>query len=725
MPIKPRRIRVNLPVRFHHDLFRVLLSSKPAFNRAALSRNAGSRYIGNRRTHHHYPGKTIMAFRRQSLTSLSTCFLIIIAALQHAHAGDDKPVVAADFTTQSINGETQRLHSDNKLTVVCFLGTECPLAKLYGPRLQKLADEFSSQEVRFIGIGSNIQDSVSDLKAYAESYSLVFPLVKDYDNVIADQFGATRTPEVYVLDGDYRVRYQGRIDNQYSPGASRPKPTRHDLRDAIDQLLKGTDVASPRVEAVGCIIGRIHEPVSGSTVTFANQVSRVLQKNCVECHRPDQIGPFSLTDYDEAIGWGDMMVEVIDDQRMPPWHANPQHGDFANARLMPEDEKQIIRDWVAAGMPFGDKAQLPEPATFTEGWRLPREPDLVLKMNDQPFVVPADGTVEYQYFVVDPGFQEDKWVTMAEVMPGNRSVVHHSIVFIRPPDGEQFRGVSWLTAYVPGQANPQYMATRARRVPAGSKLVFQQHYTPTGTEQSDLTSIGMIFGDPDEITHEAYTLIGIDQEFVIPPNDGNFVVKSKLPWYPKGADLLGVSPHMHLRGKSFRLTATQAGRADILLDVPQYDFNWQHVYEFQKPIPLSTIDELDFEVAFDNSDANLVNPNPNEHVCWGDQTWEEMAVAFFEIAEPLDKSQTTSQASNSLPNRSHIEEPAIPAGRQQRIDEFVAKFFKRFDKNNDAIVTKSETPFAFQKFSFYMFDFDGDKRLDRDEVSKAATNRIR
>ena len=666
-----------------------------------------------------------MAFRAPPLTCLAAYFLIIFSAVHRVHASDSPAVVATNFEAQSISGEDQRLYSDKKLTVVCFLGTECPLAKLYGPRLQKLANEFASREVRFVGIGSNVQDSVSDLKSYSESCSIGFPIIKDYDNVIADQFGATRTPEVYVLDEGFRVRYQGRIDNQYSPGASRPKPTRHELRDAIEQLLEGSEVTSPRVDAVGCIIGRIHEPVSGSSVTFANQVSRVLQKNCVECHRPDQIGPFSLTDYDEAIGWGDMMVEVIDEKRMPPWHANPEHGNFANARMMPEQEKQIIRDWVAAGMPFGDKTKLPEPATFTEGWRLPREPDLVLEMKDKPFVVPADGTVEYQYFVVDPGFEEDKWVAMAEVMPGNRAFVHHSIVFIRPPDGEQFRGVSWLTAYVPGQANPQYLPTRARRVPAGSKLVFQQHYTPNGTEQSDLTQIGMIFGDPNEITHEAYTLIGIDQEFVIPPNNGNFVVKSKLHWYPKGADLLGVSPHMHLRGKSFRLTATQTDRKDILLDVPQYDFNWQHVYEFEKPIPLSTIDELNFEVAFDNSEANLVNPNPDEHVCWGDQTWEEMAVAFFEIAEPLDKSQATPSAVHNASVRSHVEQPAISAGRQQRIDEFVTKFFKRFDKNDDAVVTKSETPFAFQKFSFYMFDHDGDKRLDRDEVSKAATNRIR
>ena len=172
------------------------------------------------------------------------------------------------------------------------------------------------------------------------------------------------------------------------------------------------------------------------------------------------------------------------------------------------------------------------------------------------FVVPADGTVEYQYFVVDPGFTEDRWVTAAQVIPGNPAIVHHSIVFIRPPDGARFRGVGWLGAYVPGQRTFLLPPGRARFVPAGSKLVFQQHYTPNGQAQEDLTRVGLLFGDAAEITHEVFTLVGIDQEFEIPPYAPAFTVDGQVRWFPPRGELLAIMPHMHLRGKSFRFWAT-------------------------------------------------------------------------------------------------------------------------------------------------------------------------
>ena len=193
-------------------------------------------------------------------------------------------------------------------------------------------------------------------------------------------------------------------------------------------------------------------------------------------------------------------------------------------------------------------------------------------------MVPADGTVEYQYFVVDPGFKEDKWITAAEILPGERSVLHHSIVFVRPPDGAEFRGIGWLAAYVPGQGAPTYNPKFGRKVPAGSKLVYQQHYTPTGKEKSDTTTIGLIFGDEEQIENEVSTLIAVDQEFVIPPGAANHKVNAQFPWIPSQGNLLGFSPHMHYRGKSFQLTANMNGQEEILLNVPEYDFNWQHIY---------------------------------------------------------------------------------------------------------------------------------------------------
>lgn len=605
-----------------------------------------------------------------------------------------------------------------ELTVVCFMGAECPLAQLYAPRLNRLSEEFS--QVRFVAINSNRQDSAADVAAYAKKHGLRFPILKDHRNVIADKFAAQRTPEVFVLDRQAKVRYRGRIDDQYMPGVSRPKAAREDLRLAIETLIAGREIEQPITKAPGCLIGRVKTPVASSDVTYCKQVVRILQKNCVECHRSGEIAPFSLEDYDEVVGWADTMIEVIDDGRMPPWHANPDHGEFVNARHLPSEAKEQLRSWVASGMAYGDADDLPEPPTYTQGWRLAREPDVVLPMSSKPFKVASEGTVEYQYFLVDPKFEEDKWITGAQIVPGNTSVVHHSIVFVRPPDGAEFKGIGWLTAYVPGSLAGRFPENAAYFVPAGSKLVFQQHYTPNGTDQQDLTKVGLTFGRDEDITHRVYTIAGIDQQFEIAPHDPDCKVHARVPRSAPHTKLLAISPHMHVRGKSFRLYAEHNGERSVLLDVPQYDFNWQHAYELKEPLDLSSIDGMSFDVHFDNSSANPVNPNPDEYVTWGDQTWEEMAVAFFGVMEPrvapVDATPRTQP--KEAPRGDSPEKLAKMAAEADRM-------LAKFDRNKDGLVTQFETPDVFRRKVFWDIDANRDGKLTREEIEQAARWRVR
>ncbi len=643
--------------------------------------------------------------------------------------------------------------ADATLTVVCFLGTECPLVKLYSRRLNGFCEQYADKGVRFFGVNSNTQDSMSEVREFAEKYDLKFPLLKDYDNKIADQFDARRTPEVFVLDDQFVVRYRGRIDDQYTPGQTANSASKEELKQAIEQLLAGDPVSVPETKASGCIIGRVAKKdpsvTSGKAneITYCDQVARILQNRCVECHRTGEIGPFVLDDFDEVTGWAEMVLEVIDEGRMPPWHANPEHGDFSNAREMPDEEKETLRKWFAAGMPYGDAGKLPPAKTWTDGWRLPREPDLVVAMGDNKFEVPADGIVDYQYFVVDPGFTEDKWVTAAEVIPGNRGVVHHSIVFVRPPDGVGLRGLGWIAAYVPGQQVAVYPPGAAQLVPAGSKLVFQQHYTPNGIAGDDMTRVGLLFADPADVTDEVYTVIGMDQQFEIPPNTPDHKVKVNFGWLPDGATMLSASPHMHLRGKSFRMWADIDGEKKTLLDVPNYDFNWQHAYHFREPIPMSAIKRMDFEVVFDNSDANPVNPNPDEVVTWGDQTYEEMAIAFCQVSQPRERveqedtgdagdseaseerdvnAEPADESSSSAKSEDEAKpvEPKLTPEQQKFVDEQTKRLMEKFDNSGDGKISMSETPWIFRRYTFRNIDRDGDGILTGAEVKEAARRRI-
>jgi mono/diheme cytochrome c family protein len=572
-----------------------------------------------------------------------------------------------------------------------------------------MASRYRERGVRFIGINSNQHDSMDDIRRFQENLKIGFPLVKDYDNQVADQLGAERTPEVFVIDRQLRIRYRGRVDDQYEPGVARAQVENAFLQDALEQVLSGQKVSVPSTAAVGCLIGRQKVPSPAANVTYANQISRLFQKHCVECHRAGEIGPFDLQSYEEARGWAEMIVEVVENGRMPPWHATKEHGQFRNERFLTAGEKQLFRDWLEQGTPYGDASELPGRREFIPGWRLPREPDQVVAMNERAYLVPPEDTVEYQYFVVDPGFSEDKWVTAAEVVPGNRSVVHHSIVFVRPPDGRPLRGIGWLTAYVPGQGAPMYRPTHARFIPAGSKLVFQQHYTPTGTAQEDVTQVGLIFGQPAEITHEIFTLAALEHEFEIPAEDGSHLVHARLHNIPRGGELIGFAPHMHYRGRSFQLFSQSGDVRQQLIDIPRYDFNWQHFYQFEKPLSLESVERIEMEFGFDNSSQNPFNPDPLQNVTWGDQTWEEMAVAFFEVAQPRD---TEHQHTASTDQRSQSTSRATAA--------FVDDYFQRFDSNRDGMLTRDELPVAVKHFRFRRYDADGDNMITRDELMAAA-----
>ena len=586
------------------------------------------------------------------IRSLVFAFLAIaLSNSSHAQQTDSSKqslgkVIKAQ-SVKDVNGTpTALIDEKTDATVVVFLGWECPLVKQYVPRLKELQATFEGQNVRWIAINSNRHDSLTELQTFARTFEFEMPILKDVGNKIADQFAASRTPEAFLLDRSGKIIYQGRIDDQFTYGRQRPKVTTTFLSNAIEQSLAGKTIEQPFVEAEGCIIGRIAQAAdqgdaNTSTVTYSNQISRIMQKNCAGCHRPGEIGPFALMEYEEVAGWAGMIQEVVNERRMPPWHADPKHGSFSNDSRLSEGEIELINQWVKAGAPEGDAKNLPEPIVYTDGWQM-GEPDLIIPMRKRPYQVPATGTVDYEYFQVDPGFQEDKWVTAAECREGNRAVIHHIIVGIRG-EGDFGRGAhdgvnsDWIAASAPGSPPMILPEGYAKLIPAGSKLIFQMHYTPNGTPAEDISSIGLKFLDADKVTHRVATWKAFEERLRIPPGEENHEVKAQMR-FRRDAELVSLFPHMHLRGKSFKYTAVYPdGKEEILLDVPRYDFNWQNGYELNelKQIPKGT--RIKCVAIFDNSAKNVANPNPKKTVRWGDQTWEEMMIGYFNVAIPVEK----------------------------------------------------------------------------------------
>jgi hypothetical protein len=380
--------------------------------------------------------------------------------------------------------------------------------------------------------------------------------------------------------------------------------------------------------------------------TYHKDVLPILQKHCQGCHRPGEIGPMPLLTYSQVRPFSVAIRESVRLKKMPPWGADPAHGKFANDPTLTYAEIDVLSKWAAARAPEGNPKDAPRPLDFVEGWNI--KPEQVFEM-PAPFTIPAKGTVDYTYFVVPTNFEEDRWIQMGEVRPGNRSVVHHVIVYLREPGSTWLEDAvpgrpfvpskgprasdagEYMVGYTPGKQAMQYPVGRAKLVKAGSDLIFQMHYTANGQETEDRTRVGLVFAKTPP-TERVLTIGVRNFDFVIPPGAADYLVQSDLEFVGE-ARLMAMWPHMHLRGKSMRFEHTDAaGTRRTLLSVPRYDFNWQHRYVPAEPISFHSQSRVECIAIFDNSPNNRFNPDPKAEVRWGDQSWEEMMVGFIEIA---------------------------------------------------------------------------------------------
>jgi peroxiredoxin len=553
-----------------------------------------------------------------------------------------------------------------KAAVLAFMGSDCPLARLYAPRLAELNREYRQRGVVFLGIYPNAHETEAEIAANAAEFGLDFPVLKDPGNVVADLGLVERTPEVIVLDGRAKIRYRGAIDDQYGQGVRKDRPRREYLRDALEALLAGRAVEVAATPAFGCLIDRVEpkkpdpsqaprirpaatelvaayeelEPnrsVQVGKIDYASRVAAILQNKCQSCHRPGQVAPFPLLSYDDARRHGAMIREVVEERRMPPWHADPRYGRFANDRSLSAEDRAALMAWVDQGMPLGDPTQIPPPRSFPEGWTI-GQPDVIFEIPES-YVVPAQGVVEYVRFRVPTGFTEDRWIQAAEAQPGERSVVHHIIVYVddhqRGREGR--RPLEHLCGYAPGDMPSVYPPGTAKLVPAGSDFVFELHYTPIGKVLTDKSRVGLVFSK-EPVTRRAFTVAIAEDGFIIPPHRDNVPVASSMT-FDKEVRLLSFMPHMHLRGKSFRYTLTRpGGDPEVLLSVPAFDFGWQSYYILAEPILLPPGSRIDCLAHYDNSEGNPNNPDPSKTVRWGDQTFDEMMIGYVDIDMPAHES---------------------------------------------------------------------------------------
>jgi hypothetical protein len=391
----------------------------------------------------------------------------------------------------------------------------------------------------------------------------------------------------------------------------------------------------PRVFAAALLAGTaLWAAPAGSVPTFSKDVAPILYSRCAQCHRAGEAAPMALTSYQEARPWAKAIKAAVLQHAMPPWLADAHYGGFKNERRLSQQDIETLAAWADGGAPEGDPKLAPALPHFESGWNI-GQPDMIFDIG-KDYEVPASGTIAYQYFTVPTNFTEDKWIEAAEIRPDKRAVVHHIIVFVQSANAapDQKREVGGLlVGFAPGEPPTAFEPGTAKLVKAGSKLLFQVHYTTNGKPATDRSYVGLKFAkEPPK--YKAITANALQHNFAIPPGDPDYEVKST--WTAKeDVALLGLMPHMHLRGKDFKYTVVYPdGREEVILDVPKYDFNWQLNYDLRKPIDLPKGSRIDCVAHFDNSPNNKFNPDPTKEVKWGDQTWEEMMIGWFTYTVP-------------------------------------------------------------------------------------------
>jgi thiol-disulfide isomerase/thioredoxin len=552
-----------------------------------------------------------------------------------------------------------------KPAVVAFLSFDCPVARDYVTTLSRLAADYGPK-VAFIGYVPT-GDSPAEIARQAREFGAGFPIVADRKHQAVAALAAGHTPEVFVLDAERVVRYRGRIDDKYGARLqANAAVTRHDLKDAVDAVLAGKSVEVPATLPVGCRIVAVERPVTTGPVTYYRDVLPILRARCQECHRPGEVGPFSLMTYKQAVTWAEDIKDYTASKKMPPWKQTagvPMQHD----RRLPTREIETLAKWVEAGTPAGDPEDAPPAREFPKGWSL-GEPDLVLTM-DADMHLAANGPDHFRCVVLPTGLTEDKMLVGFEVRPGNPRVVHHIINYFdttgtarrmtkdfrptsddRGPGYESPMGIGFtpedpgavggLGGWTPGMRGVKAHPGTGLILPKGSDVVLQIHYHRSGKPETDRTRIGFYFAkDASRKRIQLLTvpgLVSVTDDYepfgLIPAGKSGYRVAGRVV-LGQDCTVYSALPHMHMLGTKIRVTATPpGGREQTVVAIDRWDYNWQENYQLVDPLPLKSGTVLTVEAEYDNTAKNPINPSrPPKDVRRGEGTTDEMLFAFLGV----------------------------------------------------------------------------------------------
>lgn len=587
---------------------------------------------------------------------LSVGFLLVVVSgglVAEEAASTPESATLINVTRQDHQGNVHQIAANSRkvVRVFVFMTGECPVSQTYFPVLNDLYREWgkNKKDVQLLGIWADVTQAPQEVAGMVKEFSLEFPVLLDRDASLGKALKPTTVPEVFVFDQHGEVCYRGRIDNRFLRlGSRKPKATEATLKQAVEKVAAGLPVVELVTKPVGCYYELPPMPSpENATLTFNRDIAPILNANCVVCHREGEVGPFTLTSYMDAAKRARQIARVVDTKLMPPWKASQVHGEFEGQRTLTDHEIETLKAWAKSDRAEGEAADLPPAPTFASDWIL-GEPDLVLEMQDD-FDVPAGGADIFRNFVIPYDIPEDKLVATVQFKPGDASVVHHSILYLdnsgkaRAKDkaspghgystfgGPGFVPSGSIGGWSPGKRPRPLPDGLGRKMPKGADLVIQIHYHPNGKATKDRSKVGIYFVDKPK--NEAFAIWTSSFDLNIPPGEANYQATASYK-LPAEVTLLSCIPHMHLLGQQMKATAyLPDGSSQVLIDVPQWDFNWQDEYMLADPMQLPAGTKIEVVATYDNSENNPANPSsPPQRVTFGEETTDEMLYCFFLVA---------------------------------------------------------------------------------------------
>ena len=549
-----------------------------------------------------------------------------------------------DMKFRTLDGKELSFGSfkDRKGLVIVMSSATCPVSKRYLPSVAKLAAELKDQGLGLLLVNALGSEKPEDIRAQLAAAGVTAPYVHDIEKRFSLALDARTTTEVFLVDPARTLIYRGALDDQYGINYNLDAPKHSYLRDAVAALLRGEKPFVQATAAPGCELDLpAAADAKSTTVTYHRDVARILQQNCVSCHREDGIAPFALDDIDEVKDRAKVIRRVVNEGSMPPWFAaidkDADKNPWANDCSLSAKDKADLFAWIdSKDRPLGDAAEAPAKRRYPAEWSIGK-PDLVVQLS-KAYDIKADGFMPYANDIVETELKEDRWVSAYEILPSQRDVVHHVIVRVHEKGSEVRKAdegrEGYWAIYVPGNGACVYPEGFARKIPAGAKVSFQIHYTPSGKAKKERLKMGLVFAKQPP-THEVRTAPLANPRLSIPPGAARHV-ETHSQRVPFDMPIMGFMAHMHNRGAAFKYEVTYAdGKTETLLDIPRYDFNWQLRYDYKQPKLIPQGSTIKITAVFDNSTGNKANPDPTKLVKWGSQTVDEMMIGYIEYFRPL------------------------------------------------------------------------------------------